>query len=341
MCCVMPPASPSATLVSSNGVEQRRLAVVDVSHDRDDRCARYQIFRMRRFGLDVGQLLFEAADQDFGAEVARDHRRGVGVERRVDRQHHPAVHDLLQDVFDLELELVGEVLDGHPLGQGDELGDRRRGLRRDRHHRPIVAAHGRPRPWTCRAEWPRRARGVAPGSRRASRRRRPDGLGRQGPRAAKRGSGCRRARTKGGRTRGSWSGSRLTGAGGCGWGRIAGRVGSGRAAGASPVTGSSIRSRRVGGTRRPVGLAGAGCGATADAAATAGTSTGLGSAVSGSGSSTGSTTAGSSAVADSAARCSASTVADSAPRSAQAQQLVRVGVVLLPRPTPRPRLPWA
>ena len=39
MCCVMPPASRSATFVVADGVEQRRLAVVDVAHDGDDRGA--------------------------------------------------------------------------------------------------------------------------------------------------------------------------------------------------------------------------------------------------------------------------------------------------------------
>ena len=36
MCCVIPPASPSATL-ALRAVEQQRLAVVDMAHDRDDR----------------------------------------------------------------------------------------------------------------------------------------------------------------------------------------------------------------------------------------------------------------------------------------------------------------
>ena len=37
MCCVMPPASPPATLALRMLVEEARLAVVDVTHDRDDR----------------------------------------------------------------------------------------------------------------------------------------------------------------------------------------------------------------------------------------------------------------------------------------------------------------
>ena len=42
MCCVMPPASPATTFGLTDGVEQRRLAVVDVAHDGDDGRARVQ-----------------------------------------------------------------------------------------------------------------------------------------------------------------------------------------------------------------------------------------------------------------------------------------------------------
>ena len=44
MCCVMPPASRSATRVVADGVEQAGLAVVDVAHDGDDRRARDDVF---------------------------------------------------------------------------------------------------------------------------------------------------------------------------------------------------------------------------------------------------------------------------------------------------------
>ena len=43
MCCVMPPASPRRHLRLADGVEQARLAVVDVAHDRHDRRARHQL----------------------------------------------------------------------------------------------------------------------------------------------------------------------------------------------------------------------------------------------------------------------------------------------------------
>ena len=74
MCCVMPPASRSATRVVANRVEQRRLAVIDVAHDGDDRRARDLILGVDGFRLDLDQLLFEAAGLDLGAELARDRR---------------------------------------------------------------------------------------------------------------------------------------------------------------------------------------------------------------------------------------------------------------------------
>ncbi len=90
-------------------VEQRRLAVVDVAHDRDDGRARLQVFRLRRFGLHLDQLLLEAAHQHLRAKVARDRLRRFGVERRVDRHHHAAIDQLLEDVLHLHVQLVGEV----------------------------------------------------------------------------------------------------------------------------------------------------------------------------------------------------------------------------------------
>ena len=60
-------------------VEQRGLAVIDVAHDRDDRRARDEIFgRIDVLGLDLQQLLFEGLHLDVGAELARDHRGGLG-----------------------------------------------------------------------------------------------------------------------------------------------------------------------------------------------------------------------------------------------------------------------
>ena len=183
-----------------DAVEQRRLAVVDVAHDGDDRGARDAILGMDVDGFDLEQFLFEAAQLDLGAELARDHRRGVDVQRRVDRHHDPLVEELLQDVLRAELELLGEVLDGHAFGERDRARDRRRGRRhRDRGHArrftPVVGARRRP----AAHRGPRRD---GPGARR--RRGRPaaadsagrtgcDGSGR-GPPAAEPGRGGSAAR---------------------------------------------------------------------------------------------------------------------------------------------------
>jgi hypothetical protein len=44
-----------------------------------------------------------------GAELPRDHRRGVGVDRAVDGHHQPLVEQLLQHVLHALFELVGEI----------------------------------------------------------------------------------------------------------------------------------------------------------------------------------------------------------------------------------------
>ena len=62
-------------------IEQARLAVIDVAHHRDDRRARDDILGARFVLAHVQQLFFEAAHLHVGAELARDHRCGLGVER--------------------------------------------------------------------------------------------------------------------------------------------------------------------------------------------------------------------------------------------------------------------
>jgi hypothetical protein len=64
MCCVMPPASRLGHLGLADGVEERRLAVVDVTHHGDDRRARDHVFRARLFAFGRHQLLLEAAHLD-------------------------------------------------------------------------------------------------------------------------------------------------------------------------------------------------------------------------------------------------------------------------------------
>ena len=260
MCCVMPPASRSATFVVRMRVEQRGLAVVDVAHDGDHRRARDQIFRLRRLRFDFGQFFLEAANQHLGAEIARQHLRGVRVERRVDRHHHAAVEDLLHHVLDLHFELVGEVLHRHAFGERDELGDRRQRFLRRRHRRPVVApAHASDADRPAGTGRRLGAAGIggrgAPG---ADGRTGCDGSGR-GPPSGGRDDGPmgHPASLPGARRRAASRpvGSAPAAPAACG---TTGRCGTGRAAGASPVSGSSMRSRRVGGTMRPGTRGGAG-----------------------------------------------------------------------------------
>ena len=98
-----------------NRVEQRRLAVIDVAHHGDDRGARDLILGVDRFGLDLHQLLFEAARLHVGAELPRDLARRVDVDRRVDGHHHPAIEQRLEHVLHAHVELVREILDRHAL----------------------------------------------------------------------------------------------------------------------------------------------------------------------------------------------------------------------------------
>ncbi len=58
----------------ANGVEQARLAVVDVTHDGDDGGARHDVPRAGRAVAGLDELFLEAAHLDVGAELAGEHR---------------------------------------------------------------------------------------------------------------------------------------------------------------------------------------------------------------------------------------------------------------------------
>jgi len=129
-------------------VEQTRLAVVHVSHDRDHRRARDHLGRIvvgpedllaaRRLFLGLvdhrGDLFLR---NDLEPELTCDERRGLVVDRLVDRRHDAHVDERADDVDDREVERVRELADLHRLRKRDrhpacgEDGDRdRRG--RDR-----------------------------------------------------------------------------------------------------------------------------------------------------------------------------------------------------------------
>jgi hypothetical protein len=114
----------------ANRVKQRRLAVIDVTHDRDDRGASAHVFRTRFVALGGDEFFLEAPHLNLGAELARDVFRRFDVDRAVDGHHHALHQQLGEHVLDADIELVGEILHRHAFGQRDRAGDRRRRRRR-------------------------------------------------------------------------------------------------------------------------------------------------------------------------------------------------------------------
>ena len=101
----------------TDGVEEARLAVVDVAHDGDDRCARLKVG-----GIVVereGVLLLGGDDLDLTAQVVGnelDEVVGHGLchgERRAQQEQ------ALDDVVGRNVEGLGELLDGNALGDLD------------------------------------------------------------------------------------------------------------------------------------------------------------------------------------------------------------------------------
>ena len=99
----------------ADGVEQRGLAVVDVTHDGHDRRARLERRRI------VGDVEHAFLDVGFGdaldgvAEFLGDELGGVGVDHVVDRRHLALLHQDLDDVDRALGHAVGELLDGDRL----------------------------------------------------------------------------------------------------------------------------------------------------------------------------------------------------------------------------------
>ena len=100
----------------ADGVEQRRLAVVDVAHDGDDGRARLLILLV--VGLADEAFLDVGLRHALGrvAELAHDQLGRVGVDHVVDLVHRALRHQQLDDVDGALGHAVGEFLDGDHLG---------------------------------------------------------------------------------------------------------------------------------------------------------------------------------------------------------------------------------
>ena len=116
----------------ADGVEQRRLAVVDVAHDRDDRRALDEVLGgVLELGLLV-DVVGGVDDLDLLVElVGEDLDRVVG-QRLGERGHLAQLHQLLDDLGDRHAEVLGDVLDRRAGVDPDRVGLERRLVLRDR-----------------------------------------------------------------------------------------------------------------------------------------------------------------------------------------------------------------
>ena len=122
----------------ANRVEQRRLAVVDVAHDRDDRRPRAQV-RLDVFD-DLGLLVVGGVlDGDLAADLGRD-QLDLFVRERLRRGAHlTEPHQDLDDLGHRDAERTRQVLDRDAGLDGDRAGGRRgRLLARGRLLRPVA-----------------------------------------------------------------------------------------------------------------------------------------------------------------------------------------------------------
>jgi hypothetical protein len=108
-------------------VEQRRLAVVDVAHDRDDRRALDEV-GVVVVGLDdLLVLLGDGDDLDLLVELLGEQLDRLVGERLRERRHLAQAHELLDDLGDRDAEVLGDVLDRRAGGDPDEVGRLLRG----------------------------------------------------------------------------------------------------------------------------------------------------------------------------------------------------------------------
>ena len=101
----------------ADSVEQRRLAVIDVAHDGDDRRARLQVLGLV---LDVEQAFLNVGFRNTAhrvAEFRRDQLGGIRVKHVAGLHHLALLHEILDDVHRALGHAVGEFLDGDRLGQ--------------------------------------------------------------------------------------------------------------------------------------------------------------------------------------------------------------------------------
>ena len=107
-------------------VEERRLPVVDVAHDRDHRRPRRQVVRIVLVGLGLELFLVGVLDLDLALELGGDELDRVVGERLGDGDHLPDAHHDLDDLGHGHAESGRELLDGRARVDLDRAGRLRR-----------------------------------------------------------------------------------------------------------------------------------------------------------------------------------------------------------------------
>ena len=129
MVCVMPPASFVDDVGVAQGVEQLRLAVVDVTHDRDDRRTRGEIL-LDAFVLaeleaerlqQLAVLFLRRDDLDVVVELLAEDLQDVVVDRLRGGDHLTEVEQHLHQRCRVGTDLVGEVAQRGAAGEPDRL----------------------------------------------------------------------------------------------------------------------------------------------------------------------------------------------------------------------------
>ena len=107
-------------------VEQRRLAVVDVAHDRDDRRTRNERLLGVLEDLGLGVVVLGVLDRDLALELRGDQQDLFVGERLGRRLHRAEVHEQLDDLRHRDAERLREVAErdarldgGRPGGRDD------------------------------------------------------------------------------------------------------------------------------------------------------------------------------------------------------------------------------
>ena len=102
----------------TDGVEQLRLTVVDVTHDGDDRRTADEVsFVIDLFFLRDGFDDLSTDEVGLVAEFFCDHLDGLSVEAHVDRHHQTDAHTGSDDLRHGDVHKAREVTDGDELGE--------------------------------------------------------------------------------------------------------------------------------------------------------------------------------------------------------------------------------